>query len=123
MKIEIEDIVFGSLALISLAIWYFMLLLSNSPLFSIFFLWISMILISILYIFFYRKKKRDKKILKIRFLVSGITIYPTMIYYIYKIVINAGLPKNQKFLPLYVLLPALIINGIVLYIYELRKKE
>ncbi len=123
MKIEIEDIVFGSLALISLAIWYFMLVFSNSPLISVIFLWISMILISILYIFVYRKKKRDKKLLRIRFLASGIPLYPTMIYYIYKIVFSDGLPKNQKFLPLFVLLPALFLNGIILYLYEIRKKD
>ncbi len=123
MKIEIEDIVFGSLALISLLIWYFMLLFSNSPLISIIFLWISMILISVLYIFVYRKKKRDKKLLRIRFLASGIPIYPTMIYYIYKIIFNEGIPKDQKFLPLFVLLPALFLNGIILYFYEIRKKD
>lgn len=123
MKIETEDIVFGTLALISLAIWYFMLVLSNSPLRSIIFLWVAMILISVLYIFVYRKKKRDKKILRIRFLVSGIPIYPTMIYYIYKIVFDDGIPKNQKFLPLFVLLPALFLNGVILYFYEIRKKD
>lgn len=123
MKIEIEDIVFGSLALISLAIWYFMLILTNLPLLSIIFLWSAMILISLLYIFIYRKKKRNKKILRIRFLVSGLPIYPTMIYYIYKIVFDNGIPKDQKFLPLFVLLPALFLNGIILYFYEIRKNN
>lgn len=123
MKIEIEDVIFGSLALISLAAWYFILILTNMPLMSIIFLWSSMILISVLYIIVYRKKNRDKKILRIRFLVSGIPIYPTMIYYIYKIVFNDGIPKDQKFLPLYVLLPALFLNGIILYFYEMRKKD
>jgi hypothetical protein len=123
MKIEIEDVIFGSLALISLTIWYFILILTNMPLMSIIFLWSSMILISVLYIIVYRKKNRDKKILRIRFLVSGIPIYPTMIYYIYKIVFNDGIPKDQKFLPLYVLLPALFLNGIILYFFEMRKKD
>jgi len=123
MKIEIEDIIFGTLALISLGIWFLILILFNSPLKSIIFLWISMILISVLYIFVYRKKKRNKKILRMRFLVSSIPIYPTMIYYIYKIVIDAGIPKSQKFLPLYVLLPALFLNGIILYFYEIRKQD
>jgi hypothetical protein len=122
MKIQIEDIVFGSFALISIVIWYFLLIISDYPFISILFLWISMIVISVLYIFFYRKKKRDKKLLRIRFLVSGIPIYPTMIYYIYKIIFNGGLPKDQRFLPLYVLLPALFINGIILFFYEIRKK-
>ncbi len=122
MKIQIEDIIFGSLALISIAIWYFLLILSNSPFISILFLWISMIVISVLYLLIYRKRKRDKKLLRLRFLASGIPIYPTMIYYIYKIIFNGGLPKEQRFLPLYVLLPALFINGIILFFYEIRKK-
>jgi len=122
MKIKIEDIVFGSLALISIGIWYFMLVLSYSPLISIIFLWVAMISISILYIYVYNKENRDKKILRIRFLVSGIPIYPTMIYYIYKILFDNGIPKDQKLLPLFVLMPALFLNGIILYLYELKKE-
>lgn len=123
MKIKIEDIVFGSLALISIGIWYFMLVLSYSPLISIIFLWVAMISISILYIYVYNKENRDKKILRIRFLVSGIPIYPTMIYYIYKIVFDNGIPKDQKLLPLFVLMPALFLNGIILYLYEIKKND
>ena len=123
MKIKIEDIVFGSLALISIGIWYFMLVLSYSPLISIIFLWVAMISISILYIYVYNKEKRDKKILRIRFLVSGIPIYPTMIYYIYKILFDNGIPKDQKLLPLFVLMPALFLNGIILYLYEIKKND
>ena len=123
MKIETEDIIFGSLALISLAIWFFMLKLTNLPLMSIIFLWTAMILISVLYIVVYRRRKRDKKILRIRFLASGIPIYPTMIYYIYKIVFDNGIPNDQKFLPLYVLLSALFLNGIILYFCEIRKNS
>jgi hypothetical protein len=123
MKIEIEDVIFGTLTLISLAIWYFILVQTDMPLMSIIFLWSSMILISVLYIILYRIKNINKKILRIRFLASGIPIYPTMIYYIYKIVFDNGIPKEQKFLPLFVLLPALFLNGIILYFYEMRKKN
>ena len=123
MYIEIEDIIFGSLALISLIIWYFLLVITNKPLMSIIFLWIAMILISVLYIIIYRRNERDKKILRIRFLVSGIPIYPTMIYYIYKIVFDNGIPREQRLLPLFILLPALCLNGIILYFYEIRKND
>jgi len=123
MKIETEDVIFGLLALLSLAIWFVMLNLTNLPLMSIIFLWTSMILISLLYIIVYRRRNRDKKILRIRFLASGIPIYPTMIYYVYKIIIDSGIPKDQKFLPLFVLLPALFINGIILYFFEIRKNS
>ena len=121
MKIKIEDIIFGTLAVLSIGIWYFILVISNSPLISIIFLWVAMFSISLLYIYVYKNKKRDKKILRIRFLVSGIPIYPMMIYYIYKIVFDNGIPKDQKFLPLYVLIPALFLNGIILYFYEIKK--
>jgi len=121
MKIKIEDIIFGTLAVLSIGIWYFILVISNSPLISIIFLWVAMFSISLLYIYVYKNKKRDKKILRIRFLVSGIPIYPMMIYYIYKIVFDSGIPKDQKFLPVYVLLPALFLNGIILYFYEIKK--
>lgn len=123
MKIETEDIVFGSLALLSLLIWFLTLSIFNAPLMSIIFLWVAMILISILYIHYYKKSNRNIKILRIRFFVSGIPIYPTMIYYIYKIAFDKGLPENQLYLPFFVLLPALALNGIILYIYEIRKQS
>lgn len=122
MKIETEDIVFGSLALISIAIWFLSLIFFDYPLISIIFLWTSMILISVLYIVVYRRRKRNLKILRIRFLVSGIPIYPTMIYYVYKLVFDGGLPKEQEFLPLFVLLPALFLNGIILLFFDILKK-
>jgi len=122
MKIETEDIVFGSLALISLAIWFFSLIFFNYPLISIIFLWSSMIIISVLYIVVYRRRKRNLKILRIRFLLSGIPLYPTMIYYVYKLVFDNGLPKEQEFLPLFVLLPALFLNGIILLFFDILKK-
>jgi len=122
MKIESEDIVFGSLALISLAIWFFSLIFFNYPLISIIFLWSSMIIISVLYIVVYRRRKRNLKILRIRFLLSGIPLYPTMIYYVYKLVFDNGLPKEQEFLPLFVLLPALFLNGIILLFFDILKK-
>ena len=45
--------------------------------------------------------------------------YDDLLYY--KLVIDGGLPKNQEFLPLFVLLPALALNGTILYFYEMRK--
>jgi hypothetical protein len=123
MKIESEDIIFGLLALISVVIWFVSLILFDYPLISIIFLWTSMIIISLLYIIVYRKRKRDLKILRIRFIVSGIPIYPTMIYYIYKLIFDKGLSKEQEYLPLFVILPALFLNGIILYLYDIRKNS
>lgn len=123
MKIEIEDLVFGSLAFISLLIWFLIILISNLLLLAIIFLWISMILISLLYIYFYKKNNRNIKLLRVRYIISGIPIYPTMIYYIFSLIVNGELSKGQRFLPFFVLFPSLIINGIILYIWEIRRKD
>jgi hypothetical protein len=123
MKIEKEDIVFGALALLSLIIWYFSLLMFDNPLVSIIFLWTVVIILSIVYIYVYKRRGRNMKILRLRFFISAIPIYPLMIYYIYKLVIDHNLPAEQRFLPFFILLPALILNGSVLYLYELRKQK
>ena len=123
MKIETDDIIFGVGALLLLAIWYLSLILFNSPLISIIFLWTAMIMLSISYIYVYKKRNRNMRVMRIRFFVSGIPIYPMLIYYIYKLVLDNGLPGEQRFLPIFIVLSALILNGIVLYFYEIRKKK
>lgn len=122
MEIKNEDIIFGSIILILLGIWYLTLILFDYPLLSIILLWTGMIVISLLYVQVYKKAKRDKKILRKRFFVSAIPIYPMLIYYIYKLVIEGNLPQEQKYLPFFIVMSMLILNAIVLYIYEVRKK-
>ncbi len=123
MKIEIEDLVFGSLALVALVIWLLLILIFDFLLIAIIFLWISMISISLLYIYFYKKNNRNIKLLRLRFLISGIPIYPMMIYYIFILIVNNELTSGQRFLPLFVLVPSLVLNGSILYIWELRKND
>lgn len=122
LKIENEDVIFGSLILILLASWFLTLVIFDKPLLSIIFLWTGMIFLSILYAYVYKKKKRDLKILKKRFFVSAIPIYPMLIYYIYKLVIDHNLPQEQKYLPFVIVLSVLILNAIVLYIYEIKNQ-
>lgn len=122
MEIKNEDIIFGSIILILLGIWYLTLILFDYPLLSIILLWTGMIIISLLYVQVYKKAKRDKKILRKRFFISAIPIYPMLIYYIYKLVIEGNLPQEQKYLPFFIVMSMLILNAIVLYIYEVRKK-
>lgn len=122
MEIKNEDIIFGSIILILLGIWYLTLILFDYPLLSIILLWTGMIVISLLYVQVYKKAKRDKKILRKRFFISAIPIYPMLIYYIYKLVIEGNLPQEQKYLPFFIVMSMLILNAIVLYIYEVRKK-
>ena len=123
IKIETEDLVFGALAIILLGIWYLTLLLFDYPLISIIFLWTAMVLLSIMYVQVYKNKKRDMKVLRKRFFVSAIPIYPMLAYYVYKLVIDRDLPQEQKFLPFFILMAVLILNAIVLYFYEIKKTD
>lgn len=123
MKIETEDIIFGSLIVILLGIWYLTILIYNFPLMSIIILWIGMTIISLLYVYVYRKRKRDKKILKIRFYITAIPIYPMLAYYFYKLLVDHNLPKEQKLLPLFIIFFVLFFNAIIIYFYEIKKSN
>jgi hypothetical protein len=122
MNIQNEDIIFGSIILVLLLIWYLSLILFDYPLMSIIFLWTGMIIISLLYVRVYRKTKRDIKVLRKRFFASAIPIYPMLIYYIYKLIIEGNLPQEQKYLPFFIVMTMLFLNAVVLYFYEVRKE-
>jgi hypothetical protein len=122
MNIQNEDIIFGSIILVLLLIWYLSLILFDYPLMSIIFLWTGMIIISLLYVRVYRRTKRDIKVLRKRFFASAIPIYPMLIYYIYKLVLEGNLPQEQKYLPFFIVMTMLFLNAVVLYFYEVRKE-
>ena len=122
MKIERDDIIFGLVALMLLSVWFLSLLLFDSPITSILILWIGMSILSTSYVYVYKKRKRDKKVLRIRFFVSAIPIYPLLIYYIYKLVVDKNLPQGLVYLPFIIIFTVLALNAIVLYFYEIRKK-
>jgi hypothetical protein len=121
MKIEKDDIIFGITILILLSIWYITLILFKYPLLSIIFLWTAMSVLSLLYIYVYRKRKRNKKIMRIRFFVTAIPLYPVLIYYVYKLAIEKNLPTGHVYLPFFVVFSILILNAILIYFYEIRK--
>jgi hypothetical protein len=122
MKIEIEDTISGIMVLIFLVIWYLTLVFFDSPLMSLGFLWISMTLLSIIYVYIYKKRKRDVKVLRIRFFVTAIPLYPVLSYYVYKLVVEQNLPRGQLFLPLGIIFTVLILNALVIFQYEIKKK-
>ena len=122
-KIETDDIIFGISILILLGIWFVTLKIFNYPLLSIIFLWTAMSVLSLIYLYVYRKRKRNKKIMRIRFFVSAIPLYPVLIYYVYKLAIEKNLPTEQIYLPFFVIFSILILNAIVIYFYEIRKKN
>jgi hypothetical protein len=122
MNIQNEDIIFGLIILALLLIWYLSLILFDYPLMSIIFLWTGMIIISLLYVRVYRRTKRDIKVLRKRFFASAIPIYPMLIYYIYKLVLEGNLPQEQKYLPFFIVMTMLFLNAVVLYFYEVRNE-
>lgn len=122
MKIEFKDIVFVTLILILLAFWFLTLFLFDSPLLSISLLWIGMILLSIVYYYVYKHKKRNMKILKIRFLVSAVPIYPILAYCVYCLSSGEGLPRELRILPVFVVFTMLMLNAIVVYVFDRKNR-
>jgi hypothetical protein len=76
-----------------------------------------MILLSIVYFYIYKKKKRDMKIFKIRFIFSALPIYPILGTYVYFLIIGEELPNQLRFIPIFVVFAMLILNASVVYYY------
>jgi len=121
MDIQIEDITSVIITLFLLEIWYITLKSFNYPLISISILWVGMIILSLVYSYVYKKKKRDMRILKIRFMVSAVPIYPILAYYVYSLIVGKGLPNELKLIPFFVIFTMLILNASVVYIFHKRK--
>ncbi len=118
MDVQREDIVSVIITLILLVIWYLTLKLLNYPLVSISILWTGMIILSIVYFYIYKKRNRDMKIFKIRFLVSAIPIYPILGVYVYFLINGEDLPNQFRLLPFFVIILMLILNASVVYIFS-----
>ena len=118
MNIHKEDVISVIVTLLLLGIWFVTLLIYNHPLISVTILWIGMIILSIVYFFIYKKKNRDMKIFKIRFLVSAVPIYPVLIYYVYSLSIGDGLPEEMRLIPFFIVFAMLFLNYIVVYIFD-----
>jgi hypothetical protein len=116
MDVQREDIVSVIITLFLLGIWYLTLKLFNYPLISISILWTGMIVLSIVYFYIYKKKNRDMKLFKTRFLVSAIPIYPILGAYVYFLIIGEELPNEFRLLPFFVIITMLILNASVVYI-------
>ena len=121
MDIETEDFASVMLIFMSLALWFLTILKFNSPLLSIIILWIGMTLISVGYSIIYKRKNRNMRILKIRFLVSVVISYPFLIYSIYRLNTGCDLPRERQLLPFCFVLSILILNAIVEYISGRKK--
>lgn len=121
MDIQKEDIISVIITLLLLLIWYLTLNLFNLPLISISILWIGMISLSLVYYYVYKKKSRDMRIFKIRFMVSALPIYPILAYYVYSLIVDGSLPDQLRLIPFFVIFAMLILNVIVVYIFDKKR--
>jgi len=117
MEIEKEDIISVIITLCLLLVWYLTLILFNYPLVSISILWVGMIVLSIIYYIVYKKKKRNMKILKIRFFASALPIYPTLALYVYMLINGKQLSGIFRLIPIGIIGIMLLLNAVVVYFY------
>jgi hypothetical protein len=118
MEIVKEDAVSVIVTLCLLFVWYFTLIKFNNPLISVSILWVGMIALSIVYYIVYRKKKRDMRIFKIRFFVSALPIYPTLVFYVYMLLTGKEVSGVFRLLPIGIIGTMLLLNAGVVYIYS-----
>lgn len=121
MEIKLEDTISVIVTFCLLFIWYFTLVIFNYPLISIAILWIGMILLSIIYFIIYRKKKRNMTMLKTRFLVSAIPIYPALGFYVYMLIVGQQVTGVFRLLPIGIIGTMLLLNAAVVYFYSRTK--
>lgn len=121
MEIQKEDAISVIITLFLLLIWYLTLAIYDYPLISISILWIGMIVLSVVYLIIYKRKKRDMRVFKIRFFVSALPIYPVLGYYVYSLAFGAGLPQQLRLLPFFVVFTMLFLNATVVYIFDKKK--
>ena len=118
MDVAIEDYISIVITFGLLLIWYLTLVFLNMPVLSIMLLWAGMILLSIIYSLVYKRKKRNLKILRVRFFVSAIPIYPMLFYYAYHLVFGLRYPQQLQFTPVIVIFLMLFLNAVIVFYYR-----
>ena len=121
MDVQREDRLSLVLTFFLLAVWFITLIVFDYPLISILILWIGMISLSIVYSIVYKKKGRDMRILKYRFFASAAPIYPVLFYYVYSLVLFGEISGGFRFLPFFIILLMLALNGSVVYYFNIVK--
>jgi hypothetical protein len=122
MDVQKEDMASVIITLCLLATWFITLRLYNHPLLSLLILWVGMILLSIIYTIVYWKKKRDRRIFKIRFLVSVVPIYSALLFYVYVLLYGKDTPGFVRYLPIGIIGTMLLLNATVVYWFSRQKK-
>jgi len=74
-------------------------------------------------VYVYKKRKRDLKVLRIRFFfLTAFPLYPVLIYYYYKLVADKNLPTGQLFLPVGILFTVLTLNALTVFKYGIKNR-
>jgi hypothetical protein len=120
MDIRKEDYVSVLITLCLLATWYVTLITFNHPVVSLFILWVGMIVLTLLYYLVYKKKQRDMKILKTRFVVSAIPAYSALLFYVFILVNGTVISSGFRLLPIGIIGTMLLLNATVVYWYSRR---
>jgi len=120
MDIKKEDTISVIITLCLLLTWYVTLISFNYPLLSISILWAGMIVLTIIYCIAYHKNKRDTKILKMRFYISGVPIYSALVFYIYMLIYGKEISDSFRLLPIGIIGTMLLLNATVVYFYSRR---
>jgi hypothetical protein len=121
MDVQKEDTASVVITLCLLLTWFVTLVIFNYPLLSLLLLWTGMVVLSLVYYVVYRKKKRDMRIFKIRFLVSVVPIYSALLFYVYLLVYGKGIPGIVRFMPIGIIGTMLLLNAGVVYWYSPKK--
>jgi multisubunit Na+/H+ antiporter MnhB subunit len=121
MDVQKEDTASVIITLCLLFVWYLTLVLFNHPLVSLAILWVGMIVLSLVYFFIYRKRKREMRIFKIRFFVSAIPIYSALAFYVYLLLYGNGAPGFVRFMPIGIIGTMLLLNAGVVYWFSQKK--
>ncbi len=120
MDIQIEDKISVIVTLCLLFVWYLTLFLFNYPLGSLLILWVGMIILTILYFLVYRKKKRNMRVLKMRFFISAVPIYSALLFYVYILLNGTQVSGVFRLMPLGIIGTMLLLNAGVVYYYSQR---
>jgi hypothetical protein len=117
MDIKKEDVIFTFIALVIFALFFFFLINYDSILPGLLILWTGITLFIIVYTYIYKRKNRDMRILKIRFLFI-FPVYPVGLYYHYLINIGYDISIRESLLFYVFLLFLIILSSIVEYLYR-----
>jgi hypothetical protein len=121
MDVQPEDTASVILTLCLLLIWYLTFVVFNYPLLSLLFLWAGMIILSLVYLLVYKKKKRNMHIFKIRFYVSAIPIYSALAFYVYILIYGQAVPGIVRYMPIGIIGTMLLLNAGVVYWFSKNK--